>query len=115
MVGSWNTGEIDIADVNEFETGDGANRFSTFGHEVAEQQYKQSRDFAGYNTGHNIHGIGAEQKISGYTRGTENVSNSSKTGNGTISIPYTKVGSGTVNVNLHITNNGHLNSITRTR
>jgi len=44
FVGSYETGQIDIADINAFGTGEVANKFSTFGHEIAEQKYKQTTD-----------------------------------------------------------------------
>jgi len=66
IIGSYALEEIDISDVENFGTGEGANKFSAFGHEVKEQQSKQSEG-KGYPEAH-ADGEAAEKSITGYTR-----------------------------------------------
>ena len=69
FVGSYETGKIDIKDMNDIGTGEGVDKYSTFSHEMAEQRYKQSNpNSTSYTMAHNTAGIPAEEKVAGYKR-----------------------------------------------
>jgi RHS repeat-associated protein len=101
FVGSYESGQIDIADVNAFGTGEGASKFSTFAHEVAEQQGKQINGNS-YGVAHTGSGIPAENRVSGSTRGR--TTGSIPFGTGTISIPF-YYDHKTVTITIQVVNN----------
>ena len=68
LIGSWNLNQIDIADINAVGKGEGTDLYSMIGHEIAEQQYKQTTSNPSYIFGHMNNGIKAENAISGWKR-----------------------------------------------
>jgi hypothetical protein len=92
FVGNYNLEQIDIADINAFGTGEGGDKFSAFGHEIVEQQKKQI-DGKPYVSAHTVYALSAEDKISRYTRGSEDSRGISYTPNGKMNglliVPFT--------------------------
>lgn len=72
LVGNYNSGTIDIDDVNGFGNNSLSNKSAAFGHEVAEQTQKQREGLPnspeGFSKAHNGSGIKAENAISGNMR-----------------------------------------------
>ena len=78
LFGAWETGQIDIADMIALGTGEGSNMYSVIGHEIAEQQYKQTTENPNNLVGHFYYGIPAENSISGYYRLKDQISDNGK-------------------------------------
>jgi len=108
IIGSYNLEEIDITDINNFGTGEGANKFSAFGHEVKEQQSKQLEGKA-YPAAH-ADGEAAEKQITGYTRQSKLASTTRATQDatgrvsGNVDVLY-KNSTSTIKASLNLTNN----------
>ena len=108
IIGSYALEEIDITDVENFGTGEGANKFSAFGHEVKEQQSKQLEGKA-YPAAH-ADGEAAEKSITGYTRQSALAPTTNATQDargrvsGNIDVLY-KNSTSTVKASLNLTNN----------
>jgi hypothetical protein len=83
IVGSYDASTVDIGDINAFGTGAGADKFSTFGHEIKEQQSKQLEG-KNFNDAH-ADGKQAEANIKGSTRVSDNTSGATQNANGTLS------------------------------
>ena len=107
LIGSWDLSQIDVSDMNDIGEGEAMNKYSTFTHEIVEQQYKQTDSSPMYSIGHFIKAIPAEEKVSGYMRGREFPGEQ-----GVIVFPYTRVGKGTINVHLTL-NKGHITNVQR--
>jgi hypothetical protein len=71
LFGSWDLNTIDVADMQALGDGEGLNMYAAIGHEIAEQQYKQTSSNPLYSEGHCKYGLKAEEKISGYFRTSE--------------------------------------------
>ena len=71
LFGSWKSSSIDVADMTALGDGEGMNMYSVIGHEISEQQYKQTSSRPNYLIGHYRYGMKAEDNISGCFRGTE--------------------------------------------
>ena len=71
LFGSWDLNTIDVADMQALGDGEGLNMYAAIGHEIAEQQYKQTSSIPSYPIGHYKYGLKAEEKISGYFRTSE--------------------------------------------
>ena len=108
LFGAWETGQIDIADMIALGTGEGSNMYSVIGHEIAEQQYKQTTENPNGLRGHFYYGIPAENSISGYYRLKDQISD-----NGNIitirQSNYEKV----ISISLKLSDEGHIESVNR--
>ena len=71
LFGSWNLNAIDVADMQTLGNEEGFDMYAVIGHEIAEQQYKQTSSSPSYPIGHYKYGLKAEEKISGYFRTSE--------------------------------------------
>ena len=71
LFGSCELSSIDVADMTALGDGEGMNMYSVIGHEIAEQQYKQTSSSPNYLIGHHRYGMKAEDNISGCFRSTE--------------------------------------------
>ena len=108
LFGAWETGQIDIADMIALGTGEGSNMYSVIGHEIAEQQYKQTTENPNNLVGHFCYGLPAENSISGYYRLKDQIS-----GNGKIitirQSNYEKL----ISISLKLSDEGHIESVNR--
>ena len=82
IVGSYATGDIDVADMEQFGTGPGASAAGALIHEVVEQFQKQVNAKA-FPAAH-ADATGAEAAVVGATRGPDRVLSSSQNADGTI-------------------------------
>jgi hypothetical protein len=76
LVAEYETGTIDISDMDAYGVADVHDKFSVFGHETAEQQYKKENNllnnsYEDYLEAHNEGGKKAEKIIDGYSRDSE--------------------------------------------
>jgi hypothetical protein len=119
LVGDFQGSEIDIADINKFGTGPGADKFSTFGHEIKEQQSKQI-DKKEYKDAHDD-GKKAETTIKGVTRESDQSAmanssankNSDGTLSGTLNTNYTDNKTGKITKVSVKVNHNNVDGVTR--
>ena len=108
LLGSWESSTIDVADMYALGKGEGLNMYSAIGHEIAEQQYKQTSSNPNFCIGHYRYAMNAEDKISGCFRTSE-----SAFGN-TISFDYSRYSDASnIKVNIHLTPDCRVESVGR--
>jgi hypothetical protein len=123
LVGSYATGQIDIADIEAMAGNIGVSDTGTLIHEIVEQFQKQvhGEDYnapgAGERSGAHGEGINAEEEQNGLTRGTHRVVSQTANPDGTVSVvvevPYTRPDGTGVITTLNIVNNNVVSSSER--
>jgi hypothetical protein len=119
LVGSYATGNIDIADIEAMVGGSGATDVGSLIHELIEQYHKQvnSTGYGGEATGAHHEGIVAENAVNGSTRGPQRVVSAAQNPDGTLNavveIPYTFPNSRVVTTTLTIVRGSITSSVNR--